>query len=180
MLWQLETCRRGDTNAVATSAVMLMLYDPTAACSINGHSNARQCSRSERALSNGAHKSGCCLCFTVWVVCTAVYCHSVVSQVATRMVTFSMNLLIARQLSPEAYGVSMLFAECQAACQRAQWHSCPATCNCWQCVQLLHLQQRLGDLQIARQLASKAYRQPRRQLGAALTTPRQPHAYTLT
>lgn len=152
MLWQLETCRRGDTNAVssisitATSAVMLMLYEPTAACSINGHSNARQFSCSERALSNGAHKSGCCLCFTVWVVCTAVYCHSVVSQVATRMVTFSMNLLIARQLSPEAYGVSMLFAECQAACQRAQWHSCPATCNCWQCVQLLHLQQLLGDL----------------------------------
>jgi hypothetical protein len=30
---------------------------------------------------------------------------AVVSQVATRLVTFSMNLLVARQLSPEAYGV---------------------------------------------------------------------------
>ncbi len=28
-----------------------------------------------------------------------------VSQVATRLVTFSMNLLVARHLSPEAYGV---------------------------------------------------------------------------
>jgi hypothetical protein len=38
---------------------------------------------------------------------TSAYCRlcCAVSQVATRLVTFSMNLLVARQLTPEAYGV---------------------------------------------------------------------------
>lgn len=39
-----------------------------------------------------AHLTACCVSVAV-------------SQVATRIITFSMNLLIARQLSPEAYGV---------------------------------------------------------------------------
>jgi hypothetical protein len=43
---------------------------------------------------------------TLGVSCCKCTFETVVSQVATRLVTFSMNLLIARQLSPEAYGVS--------------------------------------------------------------------------
>lgn len=36
------------------------------------------------------------------------WCSSIASQVLTRLVTFTLNLGIARHLSPEAYGVSAL------------------------------------------------------------------------
>lgn len=58
----------------------------------------------ERAVAE-CWRQPCCSCQCLLLALALVVVCPAASQVASRLITFVLNLLIARHLSPEAYGV---------------------------------------------------------------------------